>query len=270
VPWLTRRPVVGVVQWLFAREKSRQYHLPFHVVERAGVASHRRLICVSEDLASEVRRRNGRARVDVVLNGVDAPAAPVRAVRRSGTVFLGRLDVAHKGLDLMIEAFALVRRELDVDLVVGGDGPDREAVARLAEQAGVAAHVHLIGRVPAEARFEVLARADLVVMPSRYETFGMVAAEALAVGTPVLAFDIACLRGLVSDANGVLVPPFDVTALAREWVALLRDGERRRRLGAAGPESVAGLGWDRLAGQQGQVYREMVGLAPVTVEEASR
>ena len=50
VPWLTSRPVVGMVQWLFAEEKSIQYHLPFSWVERAGVRAHRRLITVSVDL----------------------------------------------------------------------------------------------------------------------------------------------------------------------------------------------------------------------------
>ena len=50
VPWMTARPVLGVVQWLFAREKSAQYHLPFHLIEGVGVRSHRSMIAVSDDL----------------------------------------------------------------------------------------------------------------------------------------------------------------------------------------------------------------------------
>ena len=55
IGYLTRRPVIGVAQWLFAADKARQYHLPFHVVERIGLRSHRRIIAVSEDMAETVR-----------------------------------------------------------------------------------------------------------------------------------------------------------------------------------------------------------------------
>jgi hypothetical protein len=61
VPWMTGRPVVGVVQWLFARDKARQYHLPFHLVESAGLRAHRQLVAVSEELATTLRQRNRRA-----------------------------------------------------------------------------------------------------------------------------------------------------------------------------------------------------------------
>ena len=67
----------------------------------------------------------------------------------------------------------------------------------------------------------MLASADVVVMPSRYETYGLVAAEALAVATPVVAFTIPCLRNVVDDGRtGVLVDAFDVAAFAEGWRGL--------------------------------------------------
>jgi hypothetical protein len=114
--------------------------------------------------------------------------------------------------------------------------------------------VRFAGRVPADERFDFLAAADLVVMPSRYESFGMVAAEALAVQTPVVAFDIPCLRALVTERTGVAVAAYDDRALADALIALGNDDARRRRLGEAGPAAVAGLRWDRLAAQQAAVY----------------
>ena len=74
VPWLTARPVIGSVQWLFAAEKSRQYHLPFSWVERLGVRAHRNMVAVSDDLGAELRNRNPRARVTVIANGLDPGA----------------------------------------------------------------------------------------------------------------------------------------------------------------------------------------------------
>ncbi len=123
VPWMTSRPVLGVVQWLFANEKSKQYHLPFSVVERMGVRSHRRMIAVSDDLGTELVERNPRAEVTVVANGLDEGAFESYDQSRSGIVYLGRLETAQKGLDLLLEAFAQVADRIEQDLIVGGDGP---------------------------------------------------------------------------------------------------------------------------------------------------
>jgi glycogen(starch) synthase len=259
VPWLTRRPVIGVVQWLFAREKSTQYRLPFHLVERLGLYSHKDLIAVSDDLASELRERNADAEVTVISNGLDEDAFAPRRHQRSNSLYLGRLELAQKGLDLLIEAFAGVALDTETDLLVGGDGPDEAAVRALVDDRGLSSRVRFIGRVDSGDRFDVLASADVVVMPSRYETYGLVAAEALAVATPVVAFTIPCLRNLVEDGRtGVLVDAFDVEAFANSWRGLLRDPSRRRSLGEAGPDSVAGLHWDLLAPAQGEVYRRVL------------
>jgi amino acid adenylation domain-containing protein len=258
VPWMTSRPVMGVVQWLFATEKSHQYHLPFHWVEQIGVRSHRSMIAVSEDLGGTLAERNPLAAVTVIPNGLGAAAFEHYRRARSGIAYLGRLESAQKGLDLLLEAFALVSDSVIQDLVIGGDGPDRHALEVQAEQLDIADRVHFIGRVPAGERFEWLAGVDLMVMPSRYETFGMVAAEALAVETPVVAFDIPCLRALVDEEVGSRVPAFDVPAFAEAILALATDGDLRRRRGAAGPARVAGLRWDVLADVQGKAYGQLL------------
>jgi glycosyltransferase involved in cell wall biosynthesis/O-antigen/teichoic acid export membrane protein len=258
VPWMTSRPVVGVVQWLFADEKSRQYHLPFSWIEQLGVRSHRRLIAVSADLGVTLSTRNPSAEVTVIANGLDQGAFMSYDVPRSGIAYLGRLEIAQKGLDLLLDAYALAAGEIEQDLFLGGDGPDRELLEQQASRLGIADRVHFVGRVEAEDRFAWLAGKELVAMPSRYETFGMVAAESLAVGTPVVAFDIPCLRALVGDDVGRRVPAFDVTMFAEAMQALASDKVRRTHLGAAGPARVAELNWDELALLQGQVYRQLV------------
>ena len=110
LPWLTTRPVLGLVQWLFAAEKSRQYHLPFVWVERVGVRSHRRMIAMSSDLADELEARNPRATVTVIANGLDPGAFETYDCSRSGIAYLGRLEIAQKGLDLLIESYRARRR----------------------------------------------------------------------------------------------------------------------------------------------------------------
>jgi glycosyltransferase involved in cell wall biosynthesis/O-antigen/teichoic acid export membrane protein len=258
VPWMTTRPVVGVVQWLFAKEKSRQYHVPFAWVERLGVRSHYRMIAVSDDLGLVLGDLNKRAAVSVVANGLDDDAFVGYERPRSGIAYLGRLEVAQKGLDLLLEAFAAVAEETDQTLLIAGDGPDRQVLGDLARSLGIEHRVRFVGRVAAAERFAWLASAELVAMPSRYETFGMVAAEALAVRTPVVAFDIPCLRALVDDTVGARVAAFDVGEFADALRSLSLDTVRTRHLGAHGPGRIRGLRWDDLAVEQGRIYQQAI------------
>lgn len=258
VPRLTRRPVIGVVQWLFAVEKAREYRLPFHWVERVGVRSHRTLIAVSEGMRQELLRRVPAANVTVIRNGLALPDRPPEALPRQDILFIGRLDIAHKGLDLLLDAYASVADQVGQDLVIAGDGPDEQRLRAEVDRRGLGRRVHLVGRIPTQRRLAIMAGADLVVMPSRYESFGMVAAEAMAMETPVVAFDIPCLRELVAAETGLLVPAFDVGELAAAIRDLAGDETLRRRLGAAGPAAVADLSWDRLASAQARVYDEVL------------
>jgi glycosyltransferase involved in cell wall biosynthesis/O-antigen/teichoic acid export membrane protein len=257
VPWLTRRPVVGVVQWLFARDKAAQYHLPFHVVERIGVRSHTELVAVSDDLAAILASRNPTARITVVPNGLPDEAFVHRDRPRRHVVYVGRMDIAQKGLDLLLQAWAEVR-DPAARLILAGDGPDEAAVRAMVLDLGLSGRVRFAGRLAPADCFDLLASASVAVMPSRYESFGLVAAEALAVATPVVAFAIPCLRSLVDRETGIAVPAYDRRAFGQAVTSLLADPARARRLGAAGPGRVAPLRWDHLAYAQGDVYRRLM------------
>jgi glycosyltransferase involved in cell wall biosynthesis/O-antigen/teichoic acid export membrane protein len=258
VPWLTSRPVIGVVQWLFAQQKKSEYGLPFHLVEKVGLASHRHLIAVSEDLGAELRNRNPRAQVSVVENGLPAEAFLRRDLPRSNILFLGRLEESQKGIDLLMRAFACIAGRTDRTLTVAGSGPDEARIRALAESLGVGNRVLFLGHVAPSERFDLLASAELVAMPSRYETFGMVAAEALAVGTPVVAFDIPCLRSILSPGCGILVPAFDTDAFAAALVRVLDDDQLRSRLARAGRAMVNRLSWDGAASVQENLYSRVL------------
>ena len=128
----------------------------------------------------------------------------------------------------------------------------------MARRLGVAERVVFAGHVRPDDRFDLLASAELVAMPSRYETYGLVAAEALAVGTPVVAFDIPCLRTIVAGAGGVLVPPFDTRAYASALAETLKDGDLREPGGRAGQETVRHLRWDDVAEKQRDFFADLL------------
>jgi glycogen synthase len=257
VPLWTRRPVVGMVQWLHAREKARQYKLPFHVVERAAVRSHRRLIAVSQGTADRLTEMNPGAVVDVIGNGVDPGLFDQPARLGHDVLCIGRLELAGKGLDLLLRAWAEVHAQIDGDLVIAGRGPDEARVRQLADRLGIAQRVRFAGWVSGADKARLLSESRLVVVPSRAETFGIVAVEALAAATPVVAFDIPCLREVVPASCGRLVPPFDVSALAAQLASLHADTDRLAAMGQAGRAFASGYDWDALARRQGEVYRSV-------------
>jgi glycosyltransferase involved in cell wall biosynthesis/O-antigen/teichoic acid export membrane protein len=252
------RPKLAVVQWLNAREKSRQYKLPFFLVESLGVRLHGRYIAVSDDLADTIRRRNPRAEVTAVPNGVEAESFAVPSSDSGDIVYLGRLEIAQKGCDLLIEAFARIAPRTDARLILAGDGPDQRKLEEMATRFGIADRVAFAGRVDGRAKHELLAGARLVAMPSRFETFGMVAVEALSCGTPVVAFEIPCLRAVVPPDCGELVPAFDVDAYADRLLALVTDPDRAAAMGARGREFARAYDWDAIADQQAAVYLEVL------------
>ena len=200
-----------------------------------------------------MRERNPRATVLVIENGLPDEAFLPREKVRDNILYLGRLEIEQKGLDMLLQAFASISGKTSCELLIAGSGPDEAKVRELTRRLGVAERVTFVGRVPPADRFELLASAKVVAMPSRYETFGLVAAEALAVGTPVVAFDIPCLRSIVSTAGGVLVPAFDTKAYSHALASTLIDGELRSRLGHAGRKTVEHLRWDDVAEKQRMV-----------------
>ncbi len=258
VPWMTSRPVVGVVQWLFAEEKASEYGLPFHLIERVGLSSHRHLVAVSDDLGAELRRRNPKAQVSVISNGLPEEAFMNRDLPRKNILYLGRLDIAQKGLDILVQAFASIADHTDRTLTIAGSGPDEERIRSFVRSFGLDNRVAFIGQVAPEHRFDLLASAELVAMPSRYETFGMVAAESLAVGTPVVGFNIPCLRSLVPASSGILVSAFDTREFASAMFHVLNDPQLRFRLGNSGKMTVRHLQWDGLAATQQELYSNIL------------
>jgi glycosyltransferase involved in cell wall biosynthesis len=182
-------------------------------------------------------------------------------------LFTGRL-ASNKGLTLLLEAFRRVHAERqDLSLVlVGEDGGEGPVVRLLAEKLGIAERVHLVGFVADERLLSsAYAQAEVFVLPSEYEAYGLVLLEAMAQGTPVISTRVGGIPALVEDGkNGRLVPPKDPTALAAALEELLGDRAKAREWGRYGKErTVAAHTWERTEGLLERIYLEVLeGRAP--------
>jgi len=186
---------------------------------RAVLRRARLVICASNALADAARELGARE-VRVIPSGVDVPERVAEEAEPSEVLFAGRLS-PEKGILDLVEAAQGMK------LVVAGDGPLRDRVPGA------------LGFVPHHALGPLYERAAVVAVPSHREGFGVVCAEAMAYGRPVVAGAVGGLLDLVADGEtGLLVPPRDVPALRRALERLLGDRGLRQRMGEAGRERV--------------------------------
>jgi N-acetyl-alpha-D-glucosaminyl L-malate synthase BshA len=139
-------------------------------------------------------------------------------------VHLSNFRPVKRVLDV-VEVFARVAKAVPSRLMLIGDGPDRSAAEHLALRHGVADRVHFLGKQ--DNVNELLPLADLMLMPSEMESFGLAALEAMACSVPAIATRVGGVPELVVDGrNGLLFPLGDVEAMATAAIDLLRDEER--------------------------------------------
>ena len=213
------------------------------------------------------------SRVRVVPPGVDGrrfrplPTEPARAALGLAgarvVLFAGRLR-PHKGPEVAIAALGeLLAREGGraddlVLAIVGGPRSEASRLGEIAARAGLSERVRFLPPVPHDRMPEVYAAADVVVVPSRSESFGMVALEAQACGVPPVASAVGGLRRVVSDGEtGYLVPPGDAAGVAERLAAILEDGSLAARLSRAAVRHAAAFSWDATVDRLLDVYGEL-------------
>jgi glycosyltransferase involved in cell wall biosynthesis len=187
-------------------------------------------------------------RVEVLPHALTAPrlddSAELR--RRHGfdgptLVLAGRL-VPQKALGVAVRAVSLAD---GVSLVVAGDGPERRRAEALALELGLAGRIRFLGAQPRRTVFELFRAADAALLSSDWESFGLVVAEALAVGTPVVSTAVGgVVEVLENGRNGLLVPAGDPGALGAAIRRFFADQALRDRLRAAAAGSVRHLAPD--------------------------
>ncbi|MFF9912671.1 glycosyltransferase [Streptomyces sp. NPDC013457] len=247
LPLFSRTPVVGIDQGRSAEALWRRYHVPFFLVERLGLRCYRHIVVLNEADASVVRRLSPRADVQVIANGVEQRQIDEAGIGAGQHIlFLGRIDIWVKGLDLLLEAYSLSRPPLPLVLAGSGtQGEERKLAALLAAHPG---SVRWVGFAGEELKRDLLRNSAFLVMPSRRESFGLVALEGMSYGKPVVHFDLPALRWM-RDGGDVAVPPFDIVALGDRMRMLATDERARRALGRQAGQAAQHYTWDEMTGR---------------------
>jgi N-acetyl-alpha-D-glucosaminyl L-malate synthase BshA len=164
-----------------------------------------------------------------------------------------------KRVDVVMRVFAMVAKQIDARLVLVGEGPELEPALQLGQPLGVSDRVEALGA--REDVIAVLSAADLFLLPSAQESFGLAAAEAMACEVPVVASLVGGLPEVIEQGvTGFLHPPDDLEGMARSAVSLLSDPALHRRIATAARRSIVErFCVDRVVPMYEAYYEEIVG-----------
>jgi glycosyltransferase involved in cell wall biosynthesis len=231
------------------------------------------VIYISDYCRRAVFGENGPARGRVIFAGVDIARFTSRA---DGSIVRDRYGIdsgapllvavqrvaPEKRVDVIVRAMPpILARHPRAVLLVGGKGAALAAVKSLAARLGIAGSVRFAGYVPDADLPGFYAAADIFVFHSTYETFGVVLAEAMAAGKPIVSVKSTAIPEVVAQGKtGLLVPPLDPEALSREIGGLIESPGERERLGRNAREwAEANLDWNVIAGQYEAVLEQAAG-----------
>ena len=208
-------------------------------------------------------------RIVPIPNGVDggpfAVAVPrpanVAATIRPGSylLFLGRL-VEQKGIDVLLQAMAVLEGDGNLDLVVAGRGPERLAMEALAARLGISRQVHFVGQTVGPQKLWLLQNSLALIVPSRTsEAFGIVAVESFAAGRPVIASQLPGLADLIQPGRtGLLVPPESPPDLAAAIREIAKDRQRADAWGQAARQFAKPFEWRNIARRHLELFQELI------------
>jgi len=181
-------------------------------------------MAVSAYLARRLENDLNLSEFEIVPNMVDVDFFSCQSVRRQSRPFKF-LSVAHltenKGMDVLIRAFSMAfRGSPEVLLYIGGDGPERANLERLAAELNIPQQVHFMGRLSRTEVRDAMCASNAFVLPSYHETFGVVLIEAMSTGMPVIATRSGGPEEIIEEGTGIIVSPGDVEGIKVAMVQL--------------------------------------------------
>jgi glycosyltransferase involved in cell wall biosynthesis len=250
----TGKPVVLQIQGYTGIKYFQKYNIFYAVVlylfEQFLPLSYRNFIFVSESSKENYHVSNDK-NIQIICNGITEGSTKDDEEESDYMLFLGRIDIHHKGLDILLKAYTdFYRLFPGTRLVIAGDGRDRQRFSELLQKlpADIRRNIELKGWVDGERKAGLFRKASLVVMPSRYEAQSIVSLEAMAYGKPVIASDIPELAYVTEKNAGMSFRTGDPQSLAGALARCMTlTGDERAKMGQRGRRWAGDFTWDKIA-----------------------
>ena len=208
-PWYTRTPVIGLPSMFNAEEFTKKYKLPFHIIQNWGVKAYKYFMPYSDIDSMKIKKLNPKIDYKIIPQGVDEKFFNRKRATPQHILFLSRLDIEQKGIDLLLNAYKIIKNQTKYPLVIAGHGPDEKKISELINKLGLRDQVTMVGSAYGEKKEKLIAQAICVAFPSRHDELSLWALEALASGMPIVAFDLPESKWMQTSA-ALKVKPFDI------------------------------------------------------------
>ena len=255
-PLFTRRPVIGLVHMLAAKDMQRKYRISFRIIENLGLKFYKYFIVLTGNNMEEVKSKNKFAEVRIIPNGVNLPQSEEVKNRKDGHIsFMSRIEIDQKGLDFLIGSFAEISRKVNIRLAIAGYGSKKNIaeLGRIIKNNGLKDKVDVVGYVEGRKKDEFLEKTKIGVVTSRFETFSLAALEMMSRGIPVVAFDIPGTEWIPEGA-AVKIKAFDKKMFADGIMKLLLDDDYYRKISQSAIAEAKKYDWDKIA----DMYKDFI------------
>lgn len=244
-PLFTKIPVVGLSQFYAADKMVKKYHLRLDLIEKYGSKIYKYFIACNQDDEKKMKKYNKSIYSTEINNGVNPDYFKMNTNESNYILFIGRLDLNQKGIDLLLESYNQIKDKIEEDLLIMGGGSikDVNSISSIINKYGLAKRIKLIGKKSGKEKDQILAKSKITVFPSRYEGQSIAAIESLALGKPFVCFDIPGFSWLNSDYTLKSIP-FNVNSFSNNILLLLSDDKKRLALSAKIRKHSKKFSWD--------------------------
>lgn len=226
LPLVIQKKLVGVAHMLTAEDMTRKYKLPFFkLIEKLLISQYKLIISTSRSLKNEIANISPKSKIAIIENDVDRVNAKPSAKNKRKILYLGRIEINQKGLDLLIKVFETIAdkaKNVKLEIAGGGSKSETEILKKLIYSSRHKSRITLKGRIDRNNIRKMVRNAFCVVVPSRFETFGMSALESLAYSTPLFCFDIKGL-GWIPNSVAFKSKPFNTNDMANNIINTLNN-----------------------------------------------
>lgn len=230
-------------------------------MEKYSLSKIRNIIVVAPEIEIIVKKMTN-SHVFMIPNGVNLrPIMEINnsKINKKQVMFIGNF-IKRKGIDVLIKAFSFLKEEnYPVSLLIAGSGEEEQELKKMVKNLGITKDVEFLGFLKGDEKYCFLKSADIIVLPSYWESLPITVLEGMACKKPIIASNVGGIPYIVKDnINGFLVKPGNAHELADKLKILLENEKLREEMGKASLKMVENFEWNKIAEKTSNVYKEIL------------
>jgi len=263
-----RYPTIITVHGIMAVEMEfhlkRNFLLRFlsKFIEKKTLSMIRNIIVVAPQIGEIIHEMNG-INTFMIPNGVNVnlikKIEPAKFDKDNIIFFIGNFN-ERKGIDILIRAFNEVKKSIsDSNLFIAGSGEEESNLKNLVKKLDLESDIKFLGFVKGDKKFSLIKSANILVLPSVWESLPIAVLEGMACGKPIIASNVGGIPYLVDEGvNGFLVRPGEVKELSDKIIKVLKNKKLQKSMGKASLKMSEDFEWSKIAEKTYKVYKEIV------------